>query len=76
MSRICHLFTGEAVRTELDWSLAMMGIAYWTFQCDGSRWAGTDASRQCQSVPTGLQRRVWRITSTVFLPRLANHQRR
>jgi hypothetical protein len=50
MSRICHLFMGEAVRTDLDWSLAMMGIAYWTFQCDGSRWAGTDAPRQCHSV--------------------------
>ncbi len=37
MSRICHLFTGEAVRTDLDWCLAMMGIAYWTFQCDRSK---------------------------------------
>ena len=51
MSRMDHLFVGEAVRTGLDWSLAMMGIAYWTSQYDGGHWSGQDEPRQCHQYP-------------------------
>ena len=33
-----QLFAGDAVLSDLDSALAMMGIAQWTHQGDGSRW--------------------------------------